>query len=387
MISIGIVSATGNITGSYILGNGSQLTGISAGSSYGNANVAANLAAFGSNPISTTGNITGGNATLKNTIFNDTGSITIPVGNTAQRPASANNGMIRFNSTLGYTEWYSASLSSWLPIYQGTTYSVEYLVIAGGGGGTISNFATGGGAGGAGGYRSSVPGESSGGGASAESPLTVTSGSTYTITVGAGGANQANGSNSAFFTIESIGGGRGSGYNQNAASSGGSGGGGAYNAQSPGSGTAGQGYSGGSSDIGGGGGGGGAGGIGGNGSSTRIGGNGGGGVTSSITGTSIARAGGGGGGATGHYASPAVGGTATAGGGNGGSNTAGSPGTVNTGGGGGGPIGDGTALGGAGGAGVVIIRYSGAQKGTGGTVTTANGYTIHTFTSSGSYIA
>ena len=58
VISVGIVSATGNITGSYILGNGSQLTGVA--TSYGNANVAANLAAFGSNPISTTGNITAG---------------------------------------------------------------------------------------------------------------------------------------------------------------------------------------------------------------------------------------------------------------------------------------------------------------------------------------
>lgn len=54
----GLVSATGNITGNYILGNGSQLTGLPA--TYGNANVAANLAAFGSNPISTTGNITAG---------------------------------------------------------------------------------------------------------------------------------------------------------------------------------------------------------------------------------------------------------------------------------------------------------------------------------------
>ena len=55
----GSVSATGNVTGNYFIGNGSQLTGIT--SSYGNANVAANLAAFGNNPISTTGNITGGN--------------------------------------------------------------------------------------------------------------------------------------------------------------------------------------------------------------------------------------------------------------------------------------------------------------------------------------
>ena len=54
----GDVSAVGNVIGNYIFGNGSQLTGIS--SNYGNANVAANLAAFGSNPISTSGNITGG---------------------------------------------------------------------------------------------------------------------------------------------------------------------------------------------------------------------------------------------------------------------------------------------------------------------------------------
>ena len=54
----GLVSATGNVTGNYFIGNGSQLTGIT--SSYGNANVVANLAALGSNPVSTTGNITAG---------------------------------------------------------------------------------------------------------------------------------------------------------------------------------------------------------------------------------------------------------------------------------------------------------------------------------------
>jgi hypothetical protein len=41
----------------------------------------------------------------------------------------------------------------------------------------------------------------------------------------------------------------------------------------------------------------------------------------------------------------------------------------------------------AGGSGVVIIRYLGSQRGTGGTVTSAGGYTIHTFTSSGTYTA
>jgi hypothetical protein len=53
-----VLSTTGNITGSYILGNGSQLTGLPA--TYGNANVVANLAALGSNPVSTTGNVTAG---------------------------------------------------------------------------------------------------------------------------------------------------------------------------------------------------------------------------------------------------------------------------------------------------------------------------------------
>ena len=52
------LSVTGNITGNYFVGNGSQLTGI--GSPYANSNVATFMANFGSNTISTTGNISGG---------------------------------------------------------------------------------------------------------------------------------------------------------------------------------------------------------------------------------------------------------------------------------------------------------------------------------------
>jgi len=69
----GVISATGNITGNYILGNGSQLTGLAA--TYGNANVVANLAALGSNPVSTTGNVTGGNL-LTSGIVSAGGTIT-----------------------------------------------------------------------------------------------------------------------------------------------------------------------------------------------------------------------------------------------------------------------------------------------------------------------
>ena len=59
----GAVSAVGNIAGNYILGNGSLLTGVNT-STYSNANVNAHLAAFGSNVISTTGNITGSNVNV-----------------------------------------------------------------------------------------------------------------------------------------------------------------------------------------------------------------------------------------------------------------------------------------------------------------------------------
>jgi hypothetical protein len=33
------------------------------------------------------------------------------------------------------------------------------------------------------------------------------------------------------------------------------------------------------------------------------------------------------------------------------------------------------------------VRYSGGPRGTGGTITTVDGYTYHTFTSSGTYTA
>lgn len=51
------VTATGNITAPYFIGNGALLTGIT---SYSNTNATSLLASFGSNTISTTGNITAG---------------------------------------------------------------------------------------------------------------------------------------------------------------------------------------------------------------------------------------------------------------------------------------------------------------------------------------
>ena len=239
-------------------------------------------------------------------------------------------------------------------------FTVQYLVVAGGGSGGYGHpSGNEAGGGGAGGYRSSVSGESSGGGASAESALSLTTGS-YSIVVGAGGTGVSNGRNSgsdsSFGGVTSIGG--GAGGNANTGLSGGSGGGGSHSATSGGAGTTGQGYRGGNppvaSSAGGGGGAGGAGGDGRNSTNGNVAATGGVGVQSSINGTATYYAGGGGGGnpGTNNYGGNGGGGNGQ---GNQGSLT---NGTSNTGGGGGGVIsGSGTA-GGSGGSGVVIIRYA-----------------------------
>lgn len=265
------------------------------------------------------------------------------------------------------TYWIHTFLSSGVFTPQ-TALNCEYLVIAGGGGGSGDYSG-----GGAGGYRSSVVGETSGGGSSAESKLAVSAGYGYAVTVGAGGAGGSTssprygykGSDSTFSTITSTGGGAGSGNSSVSTNSpnGGSGGGGPINAggsNSGGTGTTGQGYAGGSGTYGGAfpaGGGGGAGAVGGNGSGTT-GGNGGNGLASNITGTSVTRAGGGGATAEG-TATSGTGGTGGGGGaGASGGNNTGTAGTAYTGsGGGGGHYQTAYASGGAGGSGIVIIRY------------------------------
>ena len=53
----------------YVGNNSGQLTAVSTGGTYGNANVVTLLATFGSNTISTTGNITGGNISVTGNIL------------------------------------------------------------------------------------------------------------------------------------------------------------------------------------------------------------------------------------------------------------------------------------------------------------------------------
>lgn len=175
--------------------------------------------------------------------------------------------------------------------------NVEVLVVGGGGSGGNSNTTNANGGGG-------------GGGVISKSTYAVTAGQNITVTVGTGGAAIANstcgagnnGNNSVFDTLTAYGGGGGAsscGYNGKA---GGSGGGASYpgysNGASTQTGTDNYGNAGGASYVSyTGAGGGGAGGAGVSGSASNPGGNGGPGYSSSITGTAKKYAGGGGGGA------------------------------------------------------------------------------------------
>jgi hypothetical protein len=244
------------------------------------------------------------------------------------------------------TSFTSTGTTSWIAP---STGNIRVLVVAGGGGGGVQV----GGGGGAGGLIHNTS-------------FNVTSGQSYTVAVGTGGAGTsnsslpgANGINSQFGSLIAIGGGGGGSHSNNGVStvggSGGGGGGGVSSGTGGAAGTAGQGNSGGIGRISdwAGGGGGGAGAAGAN-AGTGFGGNGGNGLAIDITGTSIYYAGGGGGCSNSSNSGSSGG---LGGGGAGRSNAANGvqDGTANTGGGGGG-VRD-TGSGGNGGSGIVIIRY------------------------------
>jgi hypothetical protein len=116
-------------------------------------------------------------------------------------------------------------------------------------------------------------------------------------------------------------------------------------------------------------------------------GGGGGGASWDITSGGSGGAGGGGGGSVYNGLTPGTGdtnGINAGGNGTAASSSNGGAGGTNTGGGGGGGT-HATSVGGNGGSGIVIIRYYGSQKATGGTITSSGGYTVHTFTSSGTF--
>lgn len=282
-----------------------------------------------------------------------TGHFQLPKGNIAQRPTSPVEGLIRYNAETDIYEGYiNGDWHQFLTVNQGV-YTISYLAVGGGGGGSY----WGGGA----------------GQVTASTTTAVPGVTVLTMTIGAGGSGNANGTQSQITGVV-------------AALAGGS------------NGTSGNGYVKGASvtiDYGegnggtGNGGGGGAGGNGanayGNPSQLNVGsGNGGSGVESLITGVATRWAGGGGGGGQG------PGGSGVDGGGNG-ANQAGGVGgvptnaTPNSGGGGGGEI-----YGGAqGGSGCIILKmptvnYTGTHTGS-PTISTTGSFTVLKYTGSGTY--
>ena len=293
--------------------------------------------------------------------------------------------------------------------------AVEVLVVAGGGGGGMD-----------------MGGGGGGGGVIYSSAVSITPGSAITATVGNGGVGApaagtngqpgghqytipaTQGGNSVFGALTAIGGGFGGssyrGYTPGiAGGSGGSGGGASgYNDNAGtfngGTGTSGQGFGGGNSTqayrSGGGGGAGGAGVSSPNQPNGGPGviyptmspyyfGGGGGGSSYSLSTGGYGGIGGGGGGAVGttfggaglNNGSPGGGGSP-----NSQTNTPGGNAGANTGGGGGGGSHyNANNKGGDGGSGIIIVRYPGSQRASGGTVTFVAGHTIHTFTTSGTF--
>ena len=131
-IASGNISATGNVTGNYILGNGSQLTGLPA--TYGNSNVATFMAAFGSNTISTTGNITttanisGGNVIIAGN--SSTGVYALDVGVTA---AFLANTVASFTANINnYTQLTLQNLNT------GSDATSDYVITADNGNDTVN---------------------------------------------------------------------------------------------------------------------------------------------------------------------------------------------------------------------------------------------------------
>lgn len=128
-------NVTGNVSASYFIGNGSLLTGVSTSANAitsGNTQVnipqpsgnvvftvsgESNVAVFSdqlttlSRPLVVNGGAAVASAAL---VINSTDSMLVPVGNTLQRPATAQVGMMRFNTGPDVIEVYTAQ--GWEPV-------------------------------------------------------------------------------------------------------------------------------------------------------------------------------------------------------------------------------------------------------------------------------
>jgi len=122
------ISVVGNIAATNFVGNGYYLTGLPAG--YANSNVASYL-------ITNTGNIAAGNLITTGvsygnvaadaitpyqtavTVFNATTAVGLPVGSNVQYPAANSAGYIRYNSSISSIEFYNGA--GWVSVTNSIT--------------------------------------------------------------------------------------------------------------------------------------------------------------------------------------------------------------------------------------------------------------------------
>ena len=392
-----------NSTNAFTITNGTSVQVGTDATGGGNGGAAASFAATSGDP-NTGGGGGGAGFTSATTPGGAGGSGVVIVRQLSTYPDSTTTGNPTVTITGSYKIYTYTASGSIKFNSSAKTGNVDYLVVAGGGGGGGTNDISGGG--GAGGLRQGTG-------------LTLTVGTTYTVTIGGGGiggggigGNYGAGAGidsslegSDITTITATGGGAGGcAYDNSGLSSGGSGGGGALSRTGPLNGIKGnaggftppEGNAGGNGAHipgtgGSGGGGGGSGGAGGNGSVNPFTGGAGGVGTEWPSGSGVYYAGGGGGASVGPGAG-GIGGTGGSGiGGSGASGPvsafpAGTNAIANTGSGGGGARNN---NGGSGSSGIVIIRCSDSYIGltTTGTVVTSTvgGYKIYKFTSSGTF--
>jgi hypothetical protein len=116
------MTASGNISGNYFVGNGALLTGITAGSNYGNANVAAYLTTYGG-PVNANV-ITGtANATINGLVVNASATIGTTLGVTGNITAG-NIITNQFGNSVGTTATYTANVTAGNLITSGTSGNI-----------------------------------------------------------------------------------------------------------------------------------------------------------------------------------------------------------------------------------------------------------------------